>query len=254
MNKVKIFINKILKRADHRLVKIPNPRALPFDMDLEFRNIYEACAPFTKTSKERIYAMYKGTEYIERANIPGAIVECGIWRGGSVMVSMLTLGILGKKDREFYLYDTYAGMVEPESRDITVKRGAPAHDRWEKGRREGFNAWAYASLQEVKHNIGITEYPEQKISYIQGKVEETIPKHIPEKIALLRIDTDWYSSTKHELIHLFPRLSSGGVLIIDDHGCFQGAKDAVDEYIKEYNIPLLLHRVDGSGRVAVKIV
>jgi O-methyltransferase len=84
-------------------------------------------------------------------------------------------------------------------------------------------------------------------------VEDTIPNNIPEKIAILRLDTDWYESTRHELVHLFPRLSPYGVLIIDDYGCWQGAKKAVDEYISENNLRIFLSRIDSTGRIAIKL-
>jgi len=87
--------------------------------------------------------------------------------------------------------------------------------------------------------------------FIKGRVEETIPNAAPEQIALLRLDTDWYESTRHELIHLFPRLTHGGVLIIDDYGYWQGARKAVDEYIEENKLSILLARIDSTARMAV---
>lgn len=252
MKKLKIIINKIFQKIGYRFTKIYNKSALPFDMDKKFTDIYETCKPYTKTSKERMYAMYKATEYIEEASIQGAIVECGVWRGGSSMVGALYLSKNNINERDFYLYDTYKGMVEPTEKDVTLKRGAPAKDRWESGKRDGYNAWAYAPLDEVKKNMESTGYPGNKFNYIEGMVEDTILKISPKNIAILRLDTDWYKSTKHELVHLFPLISDGGVLIIDDYGCFKGAKDAVDEFIRENNVCILLHRVDSSGRVGIK--
>ena len=78
-------------------------------------------------------------------------------------------------------------------------------------------------------------------------------QHAPRKIALLRLDTDWYESTKHELVHLFPRLSTGGVLIVDDYGHWAGARRAVDEYVSEHGIVMLLTRIDYTGRIGVKL-
>jgi len=95
-------------------------------------------------------------------------------------------------------------------------------------------------------------YPEQQIHFVEGLVEETLPAEAPEEIALLRLDTDWYSSTKHELEQLYPRLAPGGVLILDDYGHWQGARRAVDEYFAENQITLLLNRVDSTARIGVK--
>jgi O-methyltransferase len=80
-----------------------------------------------------------------------------------------------------------------------------------------------------------------------------LPEFAPECISLLRLDTDWYESTRHELIHLFSRISKGGVIIIDDYGHWKGAREAVDEYIRENNIKILLNRIDYTGRIGVKI-
>jgi O-methyltransferase len=117
----------------------------------------------------------------------------------------------------------------------------------------GTGIWCYAGLEEVRVNLASTGYPVDRVHFVRGKVEDTIPGTVPEPIALLRLDTDWYESTKHELTHLFPRLVPGGVLIIDDYGHWQGARQATDEYFASARVPLLLHRVDYTGRIAVKM-
>jgi len=88
--------------------------------------------------------------------------------------------------------------------------------------------------------------------FIQGKVEDTLPKITPEKISLLRLDTDWYESTYQELLHLFPKLSKGGTIIIDDYGHWKGAREAVDDYFKEKGIKILLNRIDEIGVIGIK--
>jgi hypothetical protein len=113
--------------------------------------------------------------------------------------------------------------------------------------------WCDASLEIVRKALAITGYPSDKIHFIKGMVEQTTPHSAPDKIALLRLDTDWYKSTKHEMIHLFPRLSKGGVLVIDDYGHWQGSRKAIDEYLAENNVKLLLNRIDYTGRIAVKV-
>ena len=107
-------------------------------------------------------------------------------------------------------------------------------------------------MEVVKKNIFSIGYDPEKIHFVQGKVEDTIPATIPEKISLLRLDTDWYESTKHELEHLFPRLSKGGILILDDYGHWQGARKAADEYFNNNHISIFLSRADYTGRIAVK--
>jgi hypothetical protein len=104
----------------------------------------------------------------------------------------------------------------------------------------------------VKELIGSSGYPDAKVHYVVGRVEDTVPDGAPSEIALLRLDTDWYESTKHELVHLYPRLTPGGVLIIDDYGHWAGCRKAVDEYFSERGRHLLFSRIDYAGRIALK--
>ena len=107
-------------------------------------------------------------------------------------------------------------------------------------------------MDEVRRNLFSTGYPENQLSFVEGPVEETIPETVPDKIALLRLDTDWYESTLHELRHLYPLLSEGGVLIIDDYGHWKGAREATDQYLREESPKILLNRIDMTCRLGVK--
>jgi hypothetical protein len=144
------------------------------------------------------------------------------------------------------LYDTFEGMPEPQALDVSVFRQS-ARQQWQKDGK-----WCYASLEDVRRAVLSTGYDESRIHFVKGKVEETIPSQAPERISLLRLDTDWYESTLHELVHLYPRLVPGGVIIIDDYGHWQGARRATDEYLRFNRIPLLLSRVDYTCRIGVK--
>lgn len=228
-----------------------NAKDLPLDFDEGFREIYARCRPFTMTSAERMYALYKAVEYVLRARIPGDFVECGVWRGGSGMIVALSLLKWGVRDRVIHLYDTYEGMSAPGERDRDV-HGGNAQEMFEGTRRSNGTGWCSAGLKEVRTNILSTGYPENNVSFIEGKVEETLPARCPHSISLLRLDTDWFESTYHELVHLYPLLQSGGVLILDDYGHWQGAREAVERYFSENSIALLLNRIDYTGRIAVK--
>ena len=168
------------------------------------------------------------------------------------MIMAHVLKEAGDTTRKLYLYDTYAGMSAPTEKDIDPY-GDAASARWEALNKDGVNLWDYAPLEVVKANMESTGYPKEQIRYVKGMVEETIPKEAPESIALLRLDTDWYESTKHELVHLFPRLSKGGVLILDDYGHWKGAREAVDEYFKEHGVVMHLIRIDYTGRIGIKL-
>ena len=144
-------------------------------------------------------------------------------------------------------------MSTPTDLDVNF-HGLKASNKFAKKKMDdGTTQWAYASLNEVKNNLLQTSYDKSKIHFIKGKVENTIPEKSPESISLLRLDTDWYESTKHELTHLFPRLSKNGIIIIDDYGHWRGCKKAVDEYFSENNINIFLNRVDYSARMGLKL-
>lgn len=223
------------------------------DMENEFKKTYFQFKPYTMTPLSRMYSLYKATKYVSENNIPGDIVECGVWKGGSSMISAHTLLSLRDTSRDFYLYDTYEGMSEPSSKDSSFFSKKDTLSKWKELQTSDHNEWDYSPLEEVKTNIISTGYPKEKIHFVKGKVEDTLPGTIPKKISILRLDTDWYESTYHSLIHLFPLLSSGGILIIDDYGHWKGAHDAVDKYFKEKQIPILLNRIDYSGRIGVKV-
>ena len=207
---------------------------------------------FTMTSIERRFALIEAVRHLHRAGVPGALVECGVWRGGSAMLMASQSLALGQM-RDIYLYDTFEGMPPPDAVDVDFT-GVAASARMEATRTDADNSamWCRAQLDEVKANLRTTGYPDAFLHYVVGKVEDTIPSVAPETIALLRLDTDWYSSTKHELEHLYPRLQSGGVLIIDDYGYWKGARQAVDEYFAGRKDAPLLVRVDQTCRAAVK--
>jgi hypothetical protein len=207
----------------------------------------------TLSSAARIAALCDGVEYLVRHEIPGDVVECGVWRGGSMMAAALTLARLGDTDRHLYLFDTFSGMAEPTAADVpSPYDGYSPHKRWRRRRSGRTSNWAAVGTDAVRDAMRTTGYPEERIHLVPGLVEDTLPGAAPASIALLRLDTDWYASTRHELVHLYPRLADGGVLIVDDYGHYEGARRAVDEYFAGRAEPLLLNRIDYTGRVAVK--
>jgi O-methyltransferase len=223
---------------------------LPIDFDDTDAELCRRVAPYTMTTPPRIYALARAVEYVAARPVEGAFVECGVWRGGSMMAIALTLLRLGVTDRELYLFDTFEGMTKPGEEDVKHS-GERATDLLAESSRDSHD-WAVASLDQVREAVLSVGYPEERIHFVQGPVEETLPEHAPAQIALLRLDTDWYSSTKHGLMHLYPHLTRGGVLIVDDYAYWQGARQAVDEYIQENGLPLLLNRIDYTARIAVR--
>lgn len=169
-----------------------------------------------------------------------------------MMAMAKTLANQSSTDRTLWLYDTFEGMSDPTDSDVDfVGRTADSMLATQE-RTDTESIWCYSALEEVKNNLQSTGYPDTRIRYVVGKVEETIPNSIPDQIAVLRLDTDWYESTRHELEQLYPRLVPGGVLIVDDYGHWEGCRKAVDEYFARNGLPVLLNRIDYTGRMAIK--
>jgi O-methyltransferase len=224
-----------------------DPR-FPRDMDAEAVRIMATALPFTMTTKQRLFAVVEAVRYVTAAHVPGAIVECGVWKGGSMLAAALTLDSLGVCDRDLYLYDTFEGPTAPGSHDVATtgedagsfashERGASYHDP--------------NSLEGVRATLRTSNYDPDRMRFVQGPVESTIPGTVPDRIAVLRLDTDWYESTAHEMEHLYPLISPGGVLIVDDYGYWEGARRAIDEYLAKHDVTLFLQRIDHTGRAAV---
>lgn len=251
---MKQLLKNILRRFGYDLVRYPPNTFSEFDSIPDFskheRDIIQTARPFTMTSIERMAALVNAVTYLTERQIPGDIAECGVWRGGSMMTIALTLLARGDRSRSLYLYDTFDGMSSPTEDDRNLD-GVPAAEQLKRDPK-GTGIWCYASLEDVRENILSTGYPEDKVHLIKGKVEDTIPATIPSRLSLLRLDTDWYESTKHELAHLYPILHANGILIIDDYGHWQGARKAVDEYFHENGGRVYLHRIDYTGRILVR--
>jgi O-methyltransferase len=223
----------------------------------EDREIIARARPFTMTSDERLQALIDAVRYCERRAVPGAFAECGVWRGGSVLTMILVLQGLGVDDRDIHLFDTFEGMTAPTEED-TSPLDPPALETWAEAQESGERAWSELFSHEVFDEAAVREllvstgYPPERLHFARGPVEQTLPEAAPERLALLRLDTDWYESTRHELEHLWPQLSDGGVLIVDDYGHWEGARRAVDEFFATSAAPVLLSRIDYTGRIAIK--
>jgi hypothetical protein len=207
---------------------------------------------YTMTGAERLAGLINAVKYVVANRIEGDFVECGVWRGGSMMAAALALNDAGDRTRHLHLFDTFEGMTPPTQKDVVFNGQSASEILASTEKKEGPGIWAFASREDVDRNLASTGYPADHIHLVQGKVEDTIPASAPEKIALLRLDTDWYESTKHEMEHLYPRLAPNGVLIIDDYGHWVGAKQAVDEYFAKQKFKPFLSRLDYTGRLVIK--
>ena len=255
---MKKMISRILNRLGYKVEKITKKSS---DSGAENRNednqgdakIMNICSKYTMTSKERLLALLDAVEYVSRNGITGDFVECGVWKGGSSLAAALKFSELNDF-REIYMFDTFEGMTSPTKCDVDYN-GMNADTLLNmESKNEASTIWCVSDLDSVKETMKLAEnYPKKQIKFIKGKVEDTIKSNMPSSISILRLDTDWYESTKYEMEYLFPKLVVGGVLIIDDYGHWLGAKKAIDEYLRENNIKMLLNRIDYTGRIGVKV-
>jgi hypothetical protein len=251
-------IKKAVLRGIHHLGydvvpvdKVATP-AIPPDFSEGDRAIIRRVAGYTMTSPERLGALLASIDYLVDNRIEGAIVECGVWRGGSMLAAALRLRERGDCRRTLWLYDTFEGMTPPTDLDRSV-RGTDAAAIFEARKSSDDRAeWCRADRADVAKTMAMAEYPQDLIRYVQGPVEETLPAMLPGPIALLRLDTDWYQSTHHELTHLYGLVVETGVLIIDDYGHWEGCRKAVDEFFEKLTHKPLLARIDYTARLAIK--
>jgi hypothetical protein len=140
-------------------------------------------------------------------------------------------------------------MTRPTVGDVDLG-GNSASDYLDKFADDG--RWCYATLDDVRETFRRSGIRDDAVNFVKGDVEHTLRKRLPKKISILRLDTDWYESTKLELEILYPRLAKGGVLIIDDYGHWEGARRAVDEYFTKHPF-LFLNRTSYAVRTAIKM-
>jgi O-methyltransferase len=253
-------MKKVVKSALHSLgyqiTKVPPPpipvENWPFDCTEADIRILRAITGFTMTGVNNQLQLIQAVRHVVRARIPGCLVECGVWRGGSSMAITMALAQEGEINRAIYLFDTFEGMPPPSDKDNRFD-GTAADTLLSQDPQRREYIWAIAGLEEVKANVFSTGYPKDKIHFIKGPVEATLLAETSnEPVALLRLDTDWYESTKCEMEHFFPRVSPGGIVIIDDYGHWHGAKRAIDEYLEKIDATYFLHRIDETARLLVK--
>ena len=230
--------------------KPKQPLPLPDVADADFYKLLAKAWPYSMSSiygfVDSFHALYQTVDYIAKRNIPGDFVECGTYLGGMSLIAALAFMKHGDTSRHFYLFDTFEGMPAPTEED-----GRWLISAYDKETLEG-HEWAKADMETVRKIMLASGYPAENIHLVKGMVEDTIPHAAPDKIAILRLDTDLYTSTHHELVHLYPRLTAGGALVLDDYGYMPGAKKAVDEYFTRHPA-ILLNRINFTVRVGIKV-
>ncbi len=250
-NSIKKIFNSIgLEISKYHPQSAVQAEEFPLDFEQEYIDIIKMVKPYTMTSSERLYQLIHCTKYIIENNIPGDFVECGVWRGGSILTIIETLKLLNSRDRKIQLFDTFS------SDDIFATKTVVTEDKPFKGSLEEIKKSATidfsVNLYDVKNVMKKTGYPQENVIFNVGRVEDTISTANIDSISLLRLDTDWYDSTKFQLEELYDKVVTNGVVIFDDYGFWKGHKKAADEFLLKNNIKPLLMRNDWSCRLFIK--
>ena len=227
----------------------------PVELTAEQRRMLDhvRARKLSMASSERLWATTLACQHVVDAKIDGAFVECGVWRGGNSLLAASVFRTAGQR-RALHLFDTYEGMTAPTDDDRRVDDGTAADGEFRANDRGSHNAWCYASLDDVRANFEQAGLLTGDVRFVVGDVLKTLEIHenLPDRIAVLRLDTDWYESTKRELEVLYPRLAPGGVLIVDDYGHWAGSKKATDEYFERHGGRPFLSVSDYAGRIGIK--
>lgn len=250
----KKVLKRLINRAGYGVQRLQESGPAFNDVDPKDQMIWESVKDYTMAGRERTLALISSVRYILSHDVPGDFVECGVWRGGSAMAIAMVLAQEGRTDRRLWLFDTFTGMTSPTRQDVETASGIPAREILEQTpMRDGRNVWCIASLEEVVSNMEATGFPLHQVEIVKGDVCVTLREgRTPNQIALLRLDTDWYESTKIELEVLYPRLEVGGICLLDDYGHWSGARLAADGYFAGHLPSPLLVRIDYTGRLILK--
>lgn len=254
MKRYEQAIDQVARRFGLQISRVSSAQSrLPVEATDEDQALITRLKPYTMTSAERLWSLLNAVRYVINEDVPGDFVECGVWRGGSVMAMASALNDLKVTDRRVWLYDTFEGMTDPTEADVEAVTGVTAAQMLaETDVADGNNVWCVAGRTDVEANMRTTGYPFEQFTFVEGDVTSTLLSNAPDSISLLRLDTDWYESTRMSLETLYPKLAVGGVCILDDYGHWEGARKAVDDYFVDHGPRPYMHPIDYSGRVFLK--
>ena len=225
-----------------------------FDEEETIKEAVSTVRDYTMASFERLATLWQQVRYLDRYNIPGGLVECGVWKGGCAgLMALAHMQGRNTPEREIHLFDSFQGLPQPDRQldgDLAIGIARGEAD----GKDQTISA-CVASIEECRNLlIDTIGYPSHLVKIHPGWYSEVIPKtaHSVGDIALLRLDSDWYKSTEICLEHLYGKVSDHGVVVIDDYGHFSGCRRAVDDFVQRLHEPVLLNHIDYTGRFWMK--
>ena len=250
------MLKKFLFLAGFSLTRITNNAHKPVELNKDENKIidYVRANNLSMCTTSNLQQTAIACKYIVMNEIPGDFVECGVFRGGNALIAAKIFDLY-KINKKVYLFDTFTGMTKPTEYDLRTSDKSSVLNKYLSLRQKEHTDWAYAPIEEVKENFRKCGLLKDNVIFCKGEVESTLDQvnNIPSAISFLRLDTDWYESTKKELEILYNKLVPGGILVIDDYGHYDGARKAADEYFKKHSPPPFLSFIDNSARIGVKV-
>ena len=219
---------------------LAQPVALPDDAEPEFRELFAQIRTFTMVGPKRLLSLYRLARETCERDLPGNFVECGVAAGGSSALLGAVIARHSKRPRTVFSCDTFEGMPAATAEDTTRGVGAEAS-----GWGRGTCAAPVDSLREICTRLGVSEI----VQPLVGLFADTLPVHRERmgEIAFLHLDGDWYSSTRDILINLYDQTAPGARMQIDDFGCWDGCRRAIEEFETERGIKFTLNKIDETG-------
>lgn len=265
MMSIKKYLKSLINASGFDLVRHSNDR-LGYELEEEALASIDIIKNNTMLSKRRLITLYQQVVHCEKNNIEGDFVECGVWKGGAVgLMALANLSVAPHRKRHLHLFDAFQEICEPDANidgdralnEMKKFTGKTGHDKGRLQSVTGVYDWlgGPGTLEENKNLLEkIIAYPSDYIHYHKGWFQETVPSNQKsiKQIAILRLDGDWYASTKVCLDYLFNKVVKGGVVIIDDYGTYDGCRRAVDEFLAARGLNLYLHSIDSDARYIIK--
>jgi O-methyltransferase len=258
---MKRFIRKGLNKLGYDIVRFVdkiNLIGFPVEFSEDDAEILRSVINknLSMASLPRLYATMAACKYVAENNIDGDFVECGVWRGGNAVIAARIFH-RERVLKKIWLFDTFRGMTKPTERDIAFHSGISASAKYERSQQKDHNSWCYSSVGDVMKNLAESGVRSDTgdVRFIEGDVLATLsePANLPSKIAILRLDTDWFESSLKELEVLYPLVARGGVVLLDDYGHWGGARAAVDTYFSNEQFKPLKIYNDRAGRSLIKL-
>lgn len=260
MHMIKKIVRRLLGSLGYEIHSVSAKKITEASIDESFGHIVGQVRSFTMLSSERLYSLYRQVKYCEQYGVEGAFVECGVWKGGAVALMALTNLAYSKKLRDIHLFDAFDHICEPD-KNIDGQRAVDEMMMWARndasadGRLvplQGFYD-QFGGAGSLEDNRKLLEervgYDPVRLNFHKGWFQDTLPADAGNigNIAILRVDADWYASTKVCLEHLFDKVVSGGFVIVDDYGAYDGCRKAVDEFLAAVKQPMFINWIDNEA-------